>query len=121
MQINRKTFPGLYWLGRGFVSLVAAMVVMALLEPLGWFKSGTLFLTTLGILWIAGIVGNIPKWMGLCLDGLWRFITAMTRVMVQGIRHAITAFIAAVNLVFWPVVAGFLTWKLCEWVWRMLS
>ncbi|HEY6340091.1 MAG TPA: hypothetical protein VIY49_01250 [Bryobacteraceae bacterium] len=56
--------------------------------------------------------------------GLPRFalalVASMTRPTIQVIRRATTNFIAAVNLVFWPVVAVFLTWKLCEWIWRAL-
>lgn len=120
MRIDRKTFPGLYWLGRCFVALLVATVVMASLTPFGWFKSGTQFFIGLGILWLAGIVGNIPTWISLCLDWFWRFIAAIPREVFHAIRGAGISFIAAVRLVFWPVVAGFLTWKLCEWAWRTL-
>jgi hypothetical protein len=120
MQIDRKTFPGLYWLGRCFVSFLAAAVVTALLESL--FRDGrdTFFLSTLVVLWIVGIVSNIPKWIGRCLDRLPGLTVSIIRTTIQTTRRALAAFIAAMKLIFWPVVAVFLVWKLCEWVWRIV-
>ena len=127
MEINRKDFPGLYWLGRCFVSFLAAVIVMALLAPSSERLTAAEFSVALGVLWIVAVWANIPKWIAWCLDALGRIVAwigreAILKAILEAIKdigRAIRAFVAAVRLVFWPVVAGFLTWKLCEWVWRI--
>jgi hypothetical protein len=74
MEINRKTFPGLYWLGRCFASLLAVVFLGALTGNLKPGVPGPSVLSRLGILWICAIVLNVPKYIGWCLDWLWRTV-----------------------------------------------
>ena len=127
MEINRKNFPGLYWLRRSFVSLLVALFVLALVlpasnlqrEPLSEKESALTFIWGLGTLWIFAVWVNVPKGIAWGLDVLWRIVVSILREAIQHIAHSTRAFVAAVKLVFWPVVAVFIVWKICAWVWRI--
>jgi hypothetical protein len=94
MEINRKNFPGLYWLGRCFVSFLAAVIVMALLAPFSERLTAVEFSVALGVLWIVAVWANVPKWIAWCLDALWRIVAGPAarrfarRLRISAARYA---------------------------------
>jgi len=80
MEINRKNFPGLYWLGRCFVSLLAALLLLEMLSRFGWPTSPPWVFGTWAVLWIAAVLGNVPRWIGWCLSSPWNLLTSFLAI-----------------------------------------
>src|SRR5665213_3597843 len=92
-EINRKNFPGLYWLGRCFVAFLAAVWLTDLLLYFGWPTAQSWVLSAMAVLWIAGVVANIPKWIARCLDMPGSIFTATVKSVEQ--RRTILVMFAA--------------------------
>ncbi len=131
MEINRKNFPGLYWLGRCSASLLVAAFASALVGQYGQYAGlprwlfgpkvpAIALLVAFAVLWIAVIWMNVPQWIARFLDTLWRILTSIFSDTGKAIVGAMRALIAAARPIFWSVVAAFLIWKLCEFVWAHL-
>src|SRR5665213_4174751 len=97
-EINRKNFPGLYWLGRSFIAFLAAVWLTDLLLYFGWPTAQLWVLSAMAVLWIAGVVANIPKWLVRCLDLLASIFTATVKSVEQ--RRTILVMFAASCLFF---------------------